>query len=102
MTSRFHNQSDAYIADLIGELDCQTKALEKAIKEAKDELLARGIDKVEGEKFNVTRAEYCRWTLNKDAVVEKLGEPWVTQNSKITPVTSFRITVRRDALVDAE
>jgi hypothetical protein len=34
-------------------------------------------------------------------VSEALGEAWVTAHSNLTPVTTFRITVRRAALREA-
>ena len=35
------------------------------------------------------------------AAKEALGEAWVTAHSKVSPVTTFRITVRRAALAEA-
>ena len=43
----FHNMSVATVADLIGGLDAEAKALEARIKAAKAELSARGVDRAE-------------------------------------------------------
>jgi hypothetical protein len=61
-------------------------------------LHARGIDRAEGERFNITRSDTVRWSLDTAAAREALGEAWVTAHSRLTPVTTFRITVRRAAL----
>src|ERR1700676_4840364 len=97
----FDNLPASAIADLIGELDAETKALEARIKAAKAELTARGIDKAEGELFTVTKSETVRWTLNADAIRKAMGEAWATAHSKMAAVLSFRITVNRAALAAA-
>jgi hypothetical protein len=74
------------------------KSLEERMKAAKAELNARGVDRAEGERFNVTKSETVRWSLDTAAAKEALGEAWVTAHSKLSPVTTFRITVRRAAL----
>jgi hypothetical protein len=97
----FHNMSIAAIADLIGDLDAEAKALEARIKAAKAELSARSVDRAEGERFTVTKSETCRWTLSVDAVRAAMGEAWATAHSKVAAVVSFRITVNRAALAAA-
>lgn len=98
--TKFDNQTDGQIADLVGELDAQTKAIEKRIKEAKAALAARGIDRAVGERFSITKSDCVRWTLDTAAAKEALGEAWVTKHSKLTPVTTWRTTVIRAALVE--
>ncbi len=95
-TNPFHNMPVAAIAYLIGELDAETKALERRIKAAKAELSARGVDRA--ERFTVTKSEACRWTLNADAIRTAMGEAWANAHSKIAAVVSFCITVNRAAL----
>jgi hypothetical protein len=97
----FDNMPTSAIADLIGQLDAETKALELRIKAAKTELTARGIDKAEGELFTVTKSETVRWTLNTDAIRKAMGEAWANAHSKVAAVVSFRITVNRAALAAA-
>ncbi len=99
MTTSYDNMTPAMLADLLGTLDVEIKQREAAMKELKAELIARGIEKAEGNTFNATKSESVRWTLDQAAAKEALGEAWVTAHSKITPVTSWRLTVRKDALV---
>lgn len=98
IVSPFHNFSDVDICDEIGDLDAQVKALEKRIKAAKEELAERDVSRVEGERFNIQRSDFCRWTLIREDVVAELGEDWCTKHSKIAPVTKWTVTVRRDSL----
>lgn len=65
---RFHNMPAALLADLIGDLDCQSKALEAELKVAKDALKAHGSDKVEGSRFTVSFSASIRQTLDTAAV----------------------------------
>jgi phosphopantetheinyl transferase (holo-ACP synthase) len=101
MTTKFDNQTNETLADALGHLDVEVKRLEAAMKEIKAEFAARGVEKIEASSFNVTKSETVRWTLDQAAAKEALGEAWVTQHSKITPVTSWRITVNKAALVAA-
>lgn len=100
-STTFDNLPTPDIADLIGDVDAQIKAIEARMKTAKAELSARGVDRAEGERFTVTKSETVRWTLDTAAAKEALGEAWCTKHSHITPVTSFRITVNRAALAVA-
>jgi len=99
--STFHNHSIPELADILGQLDAEVKSLEERMKAAKAELNARGVDRAEGERFNVTKSETVRWSLDTAAAKDALGEAWVTAHSKVSPVTTFRITVRRAALAEA-
>ncbi len=47
-TSRFHNMSDAALADEIGRIDGISKAAEAELKALKDEFKARGLAEVAG------------------------------------------------------
>lgn len=99
--TKFDNLSDAALADEIGELDCQAKAIEARIKDLKLELTRRGVEKAEGERFNVTKSEAVRWSLDTKVVREELGEAWCNARSKVAAVVSFRITPNRAALAAA-
>jgi hypothetical protein len=68
------------------------------MKRIKAEFGERGVKQIEAPTFIVTKTEAVRWTLDQAAAKEALGEAWVTQHSKITPVTSWRITVNKAAL----
>lgn len=93
MTTTFSNYTAAALADEIGELDGQIKALTGRLNEAKAELKARKLDVIQGERFCVKRVDATRWTMDSTSAKEALGEAWVTAHSKISSVTSFRIGV---------
>lgn len=54
--SRFHNLSDAALADEIGRVDAIQKAAEAELKALKDEFKARGLTEAAGATFSVTAA----------------------------------------------
>jgi hypothetical protein len=101
MTTKFDNQPDALLADMLGTLDVEAKALAKRMQTIKDELLARGVEKACGDMFTATKSETVRQTMDTEAAKEALGEAWVLKHTKYTPVTSWRVTVRKDALLAA-
>ena len=49
--SRFHNLSDAALADEIGRVDSISKAAEAELKALKDEFRARGLKTATGDGF---------------------------------------------------
>jgi hypothetical protein len=71
--SRFHNLSDAALADEIGRVDSISKAAEAELKALKDEFKARGLSDVAGDAFNVTATEQIAGRLDAKAVREFLG-----------------------------
>ena len=97
----FNNLTDAMLADEIGGLDVEAKALREHSDAAKAEFKTRGLGKAAGDRFTVTKAESVRWTLNTTAVKEEMGEDWVTKRSRQMPVVSLRITVNKAALAKA-
>ena len=101
MTTTFHNHSDPMLADAIGELDAQAKAATERLKAAKEEFKSRGLGRVHGERFTVTKSQSVRWTLKADDVKQAMGEAWCTQHSRTTPVTKLTVTVNRAALAQA-
>jgi hypothetical protein len=72
-TSRFHNLSDAALADEIGRVDSISKAADAELKVLKDEFKARGLTDVSGDAFNVTATEQITGRLDTKAVREFLG-----------------------------
>ena len=72
-TSRFHNLSDAALADEIGRVDSISKAAEAELKVLKDEFKARGLTDVAGDAFHVTATEQIAGRLDTKAVREFLG-----------------------------
>lgn len=96
--TRFDNMSAGMLADLIGDLDCQAKALEAELKAAKDALKARGADKVDGTRFSVTFSASIRQTLDSAAVKAEMGQTWFDDRSKLAEVLTCRVSVNKAAL----
>lgn len=74
--SRFHNLSDASLADAIGNADAIAKAAEAELKDLKDELKRRGVEEARGERFTVTAKEQISGRLDAKAVREFLGDTY--------------------------
>ena len=71
--SRFHNLSDAALADEIGRVDSISKAAEAELKALKDEFRARGLKTATGDAFMVTATEQIAGRLDAKAVRDYLG-----------------------------
>jgi hypothetical protein len=67
-TSRFHNLSDAALADEIGRVDSISKAAEAELKVLKEEFKARGLTDVAGDAFHVTATEQIAGRLDSRCV----------------------------------
>jgi hypothetical protein len=72
-TSRFHNLSDAALADELGRVDAISKAAETELKALKDEFKARGLSAASGDAFMVTATEQIAGRLDAKAVRDYLG-----------------------------
>lgn len=72
--SRFHNLSDAELADAIGHADTIAKAAEAELKALKEELKARGVSEAQGDQFTVTATDQVAWRLDTKAVKAFLGD----------------------------
>lgn len=84
--NRFDNLSAAQIADLIGNVDAQAKALEAEKKALRAALEARNLDAdtICGNEFAVSfNLRNGSVTLDKAAVETALGADWVAANSKV-------------------
>lgn len=97
-TTNFHNLSNEALADLIGSIDCEAKALDARLSEAKAELKARGVLAAHGERFSVARVDAARISLDTSAIRKAMGDAWCQAYEKIAGVTSFRVSVNRAAL----
>ena len=71
--SRFHNLSDAALADELGRVDAISKAAEIELKALKDEFKARGLSTATGDAFMVTATEQIAGRLDAKAVRDFLG-----------------------------
>jgi hypothetical protein len=71
--SRFHNLSDAALADELGRVDAISKAAETELRALKDEFKARGLSTATGDAFMVTATEQIAGRLDAKAVRDHLG-----------------------------
>jgi hypothetical protein len=71
--SRFHNLSDAALADEIGRVDAISKAAEAELKALKDEFKARGLTSAMGNMFAITATEQIAGRLDTAKVRDFLG-----------------------------
>jgi hypothetical protein len=72
-TSRFHNLSNAALADELGRVDSIVKAAEAELKLLKDDFPARGLQEVIGDAFAVSATEQIAGRLDAKAVRQYLG-----------------------------
>jgi hypothetical protein len=91
MTKQFDNLSDAMLADEIGTLDTEMKAIKARLDAAKAEFKDRNIRKVEGDRFQVARSDSVRWSLDSKAVKAEMGERWYDAHSRMTNVSTIRV-----------
>jgi hypothetical protein len=75
--SRFHNLSDAALADELGRVDSVVKGAEAELTLLKNEIKARNISEVAGEQFTVTATEQIAGRLDAKAVKAFLGDSYV-------------------------
>ena len=75
-TSRFHNLSNAMLADTLGHADAVLKGAEAECKALKDEIKRRGLLEAAGDNFAIRVAEQISGRLDVAAVKEHLGESW--------------------------
>jgi|SRR5580658_6710417 hypothetical protein len=75
-TSRFHNLSNAALADALGHADAALKGAEAECKLLKDEFKRRGLIDAFGENFAVRASEQIAGRLDTKAVKEYLGDSY--------------------------
>lgn len=93
--SRFHNLSDAALADEIGRVDSISKAAEAELKALKDEFRARRLKTATGDRFTVTACETISGRLDAKAVRNFLGAAVARfEVAQITNVIRIKPTAR--------
>jgi hypothetical protein len=75
-TSRFHNLSNAALADALGHADAVLKGAEAEAKALKDEIKRRGLLEATGDSFAIRVAEQISGRLDVAAVKQYLGDAW--------------------------
>jgi hypothetical protein len=94
-TSRFHNLSDAALADEIGRVDAIVKSAEAELKALKDEFKARGLTEASGDAYSVTATEQIAGRLDSKAVKAFLGDAYVKfETAVVSTVLRIKPAVR--------
>ncbi len=75
-TSRFHNLSNAALADALGYADAVLKGAEAECKSLKDEFKRRGLIEASGENLSVRASEQISGRLDVAAVKQYLGDSY--------------------------
>ncbi len=75
-TSRFHNLSNAALADALGYADAVLKGAEAECKTLKDEFKRRGLIEAAGDNFIVRASEQISGRLDVAAVKQYLGDSY--------------------------
>ena len=88
------------IADQIGQLDAQIKALTKQLDELKATAKASGLDEIEGRVFVVSISKDIKATLETAKVRQELGQKWYDDHCKLQEVTTLRIKARPEVLAE--
>ena len=79
------------LADQIGQLDAQIKALSEQLDALKEQAKASGLDEIEGRIFKVSIGKSIRSSLDTKAVKDELGQQWYDDHCKLAEVTTIRI-----------
>jgi hypothetical protein len=74
--SRFHNLSNAALADALGQADAVLKGAEAECKALKDEIKRRGLLEAAGDNFTIRVSEQISGRLDVGAVKQYLGDSW--------------------------
>ena len=80
------------MVDQLGLVNAQIAALEKQAKAIKAELVAAGLDKIEGAEFCATIVTSQRAQLDIDAVREKLSQQFLTAHTRYVDVVAVRVS----------
>jgi hypothetical protein len=103
-TNKFHNMSDAEIADEYGDYKQRGDAIGEHLDALKDELKARYRDEpIIGQKWEVgVSTSKPRVTLDTKKLKEDLGEEIIAGYEKVSPGTvSLRVKPRKLAHLEA-
>lgn len=88
------------IADQIGQLDAQIKALTEQLNALKSDAKATGLDQIIGQTFIVTISKDIKATLETAKVREELGQQWYDDHCKLQEVTTLRVKAKPDVLAN--
>ena len=94
VVSPLHNLSLGDIADELGSVKAQSADLKAREDALKAELIGCGATVAEGALFRCTITEATRWTLDADRIRQDMGEAWCSARSKVSSVTTLRVSAR--------
>jgi len=86
------------LADYLGRLDAQAKAVDEKIKAAKQEFIRRKLPTIEGRMFSCHRLEATRLRFDKARVIDEMGPDWINDHSKHESYTSVTVKVKKSAV----
>ena len=92
--SLFHNLSIGELVDQLGNAKAEVAEVKAREDALRAELIARGVDSAEGMLFRATVAQATRWTIDTDRTKAEMGELWTVAHSKVSSVTSVRLSAR--------
>ena len=92
--SPFHNLSIGELADQLGHVKAEAAEVKAREDALRAELISRGVESAEGWLFRVTVTQGTRWTLDAERIKAELGELWTVAHSKVSTVTTLRVTAR--------
>jgi hypothetical protein len=79
------------LADQIGQIDAQIKALTEQLDALKEQAKASGLDEIEGRIFKVSIGKSIRASLDTAGIKKELGQQWYDDRCKLAEVTTIRI-----------
>ena len=79
------------LADQIGQLDAEIKALTEQLDALKEQAKASGLDEIEGRIFKVSIGKSIRASLDTASLKKELGQQWYDDRCKLAEVTTIRI-----------
>jgi hypothetical protein len=93
--------SNAKLADYIGKLDAEKKALEVRIKEAKAEFIARDKAEATGETYTIKLTHFTQSRIDTKAIRADMGDNFIAMYSNDTEGTRVSVRVNPMQLVAA-
>jgi hypothetical protein len=97
LVSPLSNLSVGEIVDHLGHVKAEAAEVKAREEQLKAELIARGVSEAEGMLFRAVVTEATRWTLDADRIRSEMGEAWCNARSKVSSVTTLRVSARTGA-----
>jgi hypothetical protein len=88
------NENLRPLIDDLGRIRAELAELSKRERELKDQLIGLGEGAYDGDLFRATVSRSERETLDMEAVRSKLTPQFVRAHTRVTPVTTVRVSAR--------